>query len=113
MPLLKYVTDASITATLSKYSSQLPSEARMSGGGWCADSTCPVGSESHYLQVDFGTEVVVEAIAIGSDYTVYQNYVTKYYVEYGSDENQGQYAIPEDSNGIVSYVFVSIKLSIM
>ena len=107
------MTDASINATSSKHVYHLPSDARMSGNGWCADSTCPVGSESHYLQVDFGTEVVVEAIAIGSDHTVYQNYVTRYYVEYGSDENQGQYAIPEDSNGIVSYVFVSIKLSIM
>ena len=103
------MTDASITASSSSHP---PSEARMSGYGWCADSTCPVGSESYYLQVDFGTEVVVEAIAIGSDYTVFHHYVTKYYVEYGSDKNQGQYAIPEDSNGTVS-CYVSIKLSIM
>ena len=77
-----------------------PSEARMSGDGWCAQSMCTVGSESHYLQVDFGAEVVVEAIAIAS---VRENfYVTKYYVEYGLDIDHLYCAISEESNETVS-----------
>jgi len=62
-----------------------PSEARMSGNGWCAEMVCPMETEDHYLQVDFGAEVVVEAIAIDS---VDNLYVTEFYVEYGLDENQ-------------------------
>ena len=82
-----------------------PSEARMSGDGWCAQSMCTVGSESQYLQVDFGAEVVVEAIAIGRvDNTLY---VTKYYVEYGSDLSQLQCVataeVSEDSRENVSF----------
>ena len=81
-----------------------PSEARMSGDGWCAQSMCTVGSESQYLQVDFGAEVVVEAIAIGHVDTFY---VTKYYVEYGSDLSLLQCVAPaevsEDSRGNVSF----------
>ena len=75
----------------------------MSGNGWCAQpqSTCTVGSERQYLQVDFGAEIVVEVISIGSVY--YDSLrVTEYYVEYGSDVNQLYCVISEDSNGIVS-----------
>ena len=72
----------------------------MSGNGWCAQSS--FGPESHYLHVDFGAEVVVEALVIN---TVHDNssYVTKYYVAYGSDTNEFQYAISADSNGVVSF----------
>ena len=70
-----------------------PSEARMSGDGWCAQSMCTVESESQYLQVDFGAEVIVEAIAIGH---VNKHYVTKYYVEYGSDLSQLQCVAPAE-----------------
>ena len=65
---------------------------------------CTAGSESQqYLQVDFGTEVVVEAIAIASVNND-SRYVTKYYVEYGLDVNQLYCVISEESNGSVSIV---------
>ena len=78
-----------------------PSEARMSGDGWCAQSMCTVGSESQeYLQVDFGAEVVVEAIAIASVDESF--YVTKYYVEYGLDVDHLYCMFSEESNDVVS-----------
>ena len=82
-------------------SSHPPSQARMSGNGWCAESMCTVGSGNQYLQVDFGAEVVVEAIAIEG---VYNNslHVTEYYVEYGSDVNQLYCVTSKDSNKTVS-----------
>ena len=80
-----------------------PSEARMSGGGWCADSICTVGSERQYLQVDFGAEVVVEAVAI--DNIINDSlYVTEYYVEYGSNASQFDRVISKDSNKNVSFI---------
>ena len=60
-----------------------------------------MGSESQeYLQVDFGAEVVVEAIAIASVHDSF--YVTKYYVEYGLDIDHLYCAISEESNETVS-----------
>ena len=77
----------------------------MSRNGWCAQpqNTCPVGteSESHYLQVDFGAEVVLEAISIGSVNNGSLR-VTEYYVEYGSDVNQLNCVISKESNETVS-----------
>ena len=72
----------------------------MSGDGWCAESMCAVGSERQYLQVDFGAEVVVEAISIGSVNND-SSHVTEYYVEYGSDVHQLHCVTSEESNGIV------------
>ena len=81
-PYYDIVSDERISAT-SYLPHHPPSEARMSGDGWCAESICTVGSERQYVQVDFGAEVVVEAIAIDS---VDENfYVTEYYVEYASN----------------------------
>ena len=94
IPLLEYdgiehyydiFSDERISAT-SHSPYHPPSEARMSGDGWCAESMCTVGSEKQYLQVDFGAEVVVEAISIDSVNESF--YVTEYYVEYASDESQ-------------------------
>ena len=90
----------------SSYPNYPPSEARMSGDGWCADSICSTGSEGHYLQVDFGAEVVVEAISIENANQGY--YVTKYYVVYGLDVNQLHCVISEESNGTVSDLAVSL-----
>ena len=60
-----------------------------------------MGSESQeYLQVDFGAEVVVEAIAIASVDESF--YVTKYYVEYGLGVDHLYCAISEESNETVS-----------
>ena len=97
MPFDALVFDHQITSS-SFTPNHMPSEARMSGNGWCAESMCTVGSDSQYLQVDFGAEVVVEAIAINS---VDNSYVTKYYVEYGSDVNQ-LYCVISEFNETVS-----------
>ena len=90
-----------------------PSEARMSGYGWCADSnsTCTVVSERQYLQVDFGAEVVVEAISIRHA-SFYHHYVTEYYVEYGSNKSQFHHVISKDSNTHVSLCsYLAIKIN--
>ena len=91
--------DNRITSSPSIY--PLPEEM-MSGDGWCAQSMCTIESESHYLQVDFGAEVVVEAISVTSIYddTFYQ--VTEYQVEYGSDLNHLYCVASEESNNNVS-----------
>ena len=77
----------------------------MSGYGWCADSICTVGSVRQHLQIDFGAEVVVEAIAI--ERARYHHYVKEYYVEYGSNESQGYHVISKDSNTTVSFCIAS------
>ena len=103
IPLLKYITDANISATSSIFMySYTPSEARMSGDGWCADSICIVGSERQHLQINFDAEVVVEAISIEHGVNKHFHYVKKYYIEYGSNESQVHRAISEDSNTDVS-----------
>ena len=79
-----------------------PSQAKMSRTGWCADSICTTGSQRQYLQVDFGAEVVVEAISIEHAADRYYHYVTEYYVEYGSNESQLHHAVSKDSNTTVS-----------
>ena len=99
IPLLKYITDASISAS-SSMEGYTPTEARMSGYGWCADSICSVGSKRQSLQINFDAEVVVEAISI--ERNKYFHYVKKYYVEYGSNERQIHRAISKDSNTTVS-----------
>ena len=77
----------------------MPSDARY---GWCADSMCTVRSQEQYLQINFGAEVVVEAISIERiDYRSF-HYVKKYYVEYESNERQVHRAISKDSNTSVS-----------
>ena len=98
LPFRLLVLDNRITSS-SFTASHMPSEVRMSGDGWCAESMCTVGSDRQYLQVDFGAEVVVEAIAIDS---VDNSHVTKYYVEYGSDVNQ-LYCVTSQLNKTVSY----------
>ena len=105
IPLLNYnSTNANITAT-SSMDDYTPSKARITDNGWCAQSMCTVGSERQHLQVNFGAEVVVEAIAIkrAIDNLKHHHYVREYYVEYGSNESQSYHAISEDSNTAVSF----------
>ena len=111
IPLLNYNNDTKIFATSfleyydddDDYYNYGPSQARMSGDGWCAESMCTVGSQRQYLQVDFGIEVVVEAISIERpNYPNHFHYVTEYYVEYGSNESQLHRVISKDSNTTVS-----------
>ena len=62
---------------------------------------CTGGSDNQYLQVDFGAEVVVEAIEIASLYDGIAH-VTKYQVEYGSNSNQLYCVNSKESNEAVS-----------
>ena len=103
IPLLNYNYDANISATsfMPHYHNFTSSQARMSGDGWCARSMCIGGSDRQYLQVDFGVEVVVEAISIRRA-RYYHHFVTEYYVEYGSNESQLHCVISKDSNTSVS-----------
>ena len=84
----KLVSDKRISAN-SHLPPHLPREARMSGAGWCANRTRidmgRVESANQYLTVDFGAKVIVEAISIGivND----SSYVTRYFLEYGSNTN--------------------------
>ena len=105
IPLLNYnYTNANINAT-SSMDNYTPSKARIPDDGWCAESMCTVGSERQYLQVNFGAEVVVEAIVIKTptDYPIRFHYVRKYHVEYGSNESHSYHVISEDSNTTVSF----------
>ena len=95
-------TNANINAT-SFTNNYTPSKARIQDDGWCAESMCTVGSERQYLQVNFGAEVVVEAISIGIVDRRYYHYVRQYHVEYGSNESQSYHVISEDSNTTVSF----------
>ena len=56
-----------------------PSEARTSGIGWCSDDPTSNNAEKQYIEVDFGAEVIIEAVAIliGG-----RGYITHYSVEY-------------------------------
>ena len=79
------VMDGHATSHLPLYP---PHEARMLGKGWCADTVDmgAVESANQYLQVDFGAELIVEAISIGSVNGSF--YVTRHYVEYASNTEE-------------------------
>ena len=101
-----FVPDNRITSS-SYMEHHTPSDARMSGNGWCAESICEVEHSDyhdHYIQVDFGAEVIVEAIAIDG---VEGNYnVTEYYVEYGLDVDELYCIISQESNEAVSIALI-------
>ena len=114
IPLLNYNYDANISAASfmpHDYYNFTPSQARMSGDGWCAQSMCRGGSDRQYLQVDFGAEVVVEAISIRHVDSRSYHYITEYYVEYGSNDSQFHCVISKDSNTSVSLCKLAITLS--
>ena len=61
-----------------------PDEVSTSRIGWCSDDPACDNGESQFIEVDFGAEVLIEAIAI---LRAGGGYVTHYSVEYaGSDE---------------------------
>ena len=63
----------------------LPSEARISGIGWCSDDLTCDSAERQFIEVDFGAEVIIEAVAI---LRAGGGFVTHYSVEYaGSDRD--------------------------
>ena len=77
------VTDERITAT-SFDPEHPPYEARLLGAGWCAESMCTVDTSRQYLQIDYGSEVVLQAITMETRY--YGLYVNEYMIQYaGSD----------------------------
>ena len=85
-PYYEIVSDERISAT-SHLPYHPPHEARWSGKGWCADrvDTGTVESAYQYLQVDFGAELIVQAIFIGNVNGSF--HVSRYFIEYGSDAN--------------------------
>lgn len=102
-----FVPDNQITSS-SYMEDHTPSDARMPRDGWCAnhESICEVESDDHdhYIQIDFGAEVVVEAIAING--VEGNGYVTEYYVEYGLDVDELYCIISQESNETVSILMV-------
>ena len=78
------VSDERVFAT-SYDPSYPPQEARLSGAGWCADSVCNTEPTRQYLTIDYGIEVVLQAIVINA--TSQGFYVTLCMIEYtGSDQ---------------------------
>ena len=62
-----------------------PSEAGTSGIGWCPDDLACNNGESHFIEFDFGAEVIIEAVAV---LRAGGSYVTHYNIEYaGSDRD--------------------------
>ena len=62
----------------------VPSEVSTSGIGWCSDNpACDRNGGSQFIEVDFGAEVIVEAIGI---LRAGGGYVTHYSVEYASSD---------------------------
>jgi len=97
--ILNLVTDERITAT--SYDPLYPPyEARLSGYGWCAESVCTAGTSRQYLQIDYGSEVVLQAIAI--DTNDYGLYVKEYMIEYAGSDGVMDCVVDPISNSTVS-----------
>ena len=56
-----------------------PPQAKLSGTGWCSANTCNTQQIYEYLQIYFGSEAVVEAIAVTNNSEGF--YVTQYMLE--------------------------------
>ena len=70
--------------------------------GWCSDDIAKGNSaESQFIKVDFGDEVIIEAIAI---LRVGGSCVKKYYVQYAGTDEEFHCATEKLSNSTVSYV---------
>jgi len=95
------VTDKRITAS-SFNPLHPPSQARLSGSGWCSANACNTqpGDDYDYLQIDFGAELVVEAVALASNSEGF--YVTQYLLQYSGADGMYEYVHAEASNSIVS-----------
>ena len=79
-----------------------PHEARISRIGWCSDDIAKGNSnESQFIEVDFGAEVIVEAVAI---LRVGGSCVKKYYVQYAGSDGAFYCATENSSKSIVCYV---------
>jgi len=76
-----------------------PWNVRMTSNGWCSASTCVAATAAmeQYLLINFGAEVVVEAI--GTAAASNGNYVENYMVEYARSD--GQYFAASSKVGTV------------
>ena len=93
------VTDERITAS-SFDPLHPPSQARLSGTGWCSENTCNSQMIDEYLEINFGAELVVEAIIMASNTEGF--YITEYTMEYAGTDGMYEYVISEASNNTVS-----------
>ena len=78
-----------------------PTQVVISGNGWCSDEmTCNIAiDQDQYIEVDFNSEVVVEAILVlGTDNSL----VTHYSVEYAGSDTEYHSINERTSNETVS-----------
>ena len=64
-----------------------PSEARTSGIGWCSDYLTCNNAERQFIEVDFGAEVIIEAVAV---LRAGGGYITHFSVEYAGSDKEYQ-----------------------
>jgi len=76
-----------------------PSQARLSGSGWCFANACNTQPGNEYLQIDFGAELVVEAITVAN---ISGGHVKQYKLEYAEANSIYEYVNSEATNSIVS-----------
>ena len=89
-----------------------PYEARIHRIGWCSEDIVMCNSEeTQFIEVDFGAEVIVEAIAI---LRVGGSCVKKYYVQYAGSDGEFYCATEKLSNSTVrTYVcYVHVEIAI-
>ena len=87
------------SSTSSTYS---PTQVVISGNGWCSDGmTCnSAKDQDQYIEVDFNSEVVVEAILVLG---IEKSLVTHYSVEYAGSNGEYHRIRERTSNETVSY----------
>ena len=84
----------------------LPSEATTSGIGWCSDDLACSSEERQVIEIDFGAEVTLEAVAI---LRAGGSYVTHYSVEYAKSNRDFQCISGQFTNESVrQYPFIII-----
>ena len=107
------VLDQYIYSTASSTSSAYsPTQVVISGNGWCSDGmTCnSAKDQDQYIEVDFNSEVVVEAILVlGTD----KSLVTHYSVEYAGSDTEYHSINERTSNKTVSRSMHGYMLSVL
>ena len=78
-----------------------PTEVVISGDGWCSNEiTCNI-AKNQYIEVDFSSEVVVEAILVLG---IEKSLVIHYSVEYAGSDGEYHQISERTSNESVSYL---------
>ena len=88
------VEDEQFTASSSFSEDYLPHEARLGGNSWCAESS----DTENWIQVDFGTDVIIQELLIGGDGGAAQFYVNLFRIEYGPNSDQLSSILQPNSN---------------